>query len=70
MTGWGIHRLRDMIGAKNCQAGLPDGRWVRAVPEPYTGNRIKAAWAVLTGKAFAVEWPKDGELEAALDWEI
>ena len=28
MTAWGIHRLGDMIGSKDTQAGLPDGRWV------------------------------------------
>lgn len=67
MTGWGIHRLADMLGSKNCQAGLPDGRWVRAVPEPYTAGKLRAAWAVFSGNAYAVEWPKAGDLERALD---
>lgn len=67
VTGWGIHRLADMIGRKACEAGLPDGRWVRAVPMPYTGNRIKAAWAVFKGDAYAVHWPEHGDLEKALD---
>jgi hypothetical protein len=66
MTGWGIHRLADMIGSQNNQAGLPDGRWVRAVPMPYQGARLKAAWAVLRGMAYAVEWPQSGDLEKAL----
>lgn len=66
MTGWGIHRLADMIGSKNVGAELPDGKWVRGVPLPYSGNRAKAAWAVFTGKAYAVEWPQAGDLEKAL----
>lgn len=66
MTGWGIHRLADMIGSKNCEAGLPDGRWVRAVPMPYTAGRLLATWAVFTGKAYAVQWPEHGDLEKAL----
>lgn len=66
MTGWGIHRLADMIGSKDVGAGLPDGRWVRSVPLPYAGNRVRAAWAVFRGQAYAVEWPQDGDLEKAL----
>lgn len=69
MTEWGIHRLADMIGSKDCSTGMGSGPrqvWVRAVPLPYTGNRIKAAWAVLKGQAYAVEWPQAGDLEKAL----
>lgn len=66
MTGWGIHRLADMIASKDDQSHLPDGSWVRAVPMPYTGNRLKAVWALLTGKAYAVQWPEAGDLEKAL----
>lgn len=66
MTGWGIHRLADMIGSANTQASMPGGQWVRAVPLPYSGARLKAAWAVLRGMAYAVEWPKAGDLEKAL----
>ena len=66
MTAWGIHRLADMIGSKNVAAQLPDKSWVRAVPEPFTGNRRKAAWTVLCGHAYAVEWPEPGDLEKAL----
>lgn len=61
-----IHRLRDLIGSKNVQVGLPNGRYVRAVPEPYTAGKFIAAWAVLTGRAAAVRWPEPGELEEAL----
>ena len=66
---WGINRLRSMIAPPDIEAGLPDGRWVRAVPEPYTTfgmERLRACWWVLTGRAHAVVWPKPGELEAAL----
>ena len=64
---WGVHTLRDMLGGTGCSAGLPDGRWVRAIPEPYTANRLVAAWWVLTGRAYAIIWPKAGDLEIALD---
>ena len=64
---WGIHTVHDMFGNLNkVGAGLPDGRYVAAVPEPYDGNKLVAAWWVLTGRAYAVVWPKPGELEAAL----
>lgn len=66
MTAWGIHRLADMIGSKDTQSGLPGGQWVRAVPMPYPGNRIKAAWMVFAGKAYAIQWPEAGDLEKAL----
>lgn len=62
-----IHRLCDLIGSRNTQVGLPNGRYVRAVPEPYTAGKIIAAWAVLTGRAAAVKWPEPGELEDALN---
>lgn len=39
---------------------------VRAVGEPYRAGNIKAAWWVLTGRAFAFKWPKAGDLEKAL----
>lgn len=64
---WGIHRLSDMIGRGDVSTTVKglEGLF-RAVPAPYHGNKIKAAWAVLTGKAYAVRWPEAGELEAAL----
>lgn len=61
-TPWGIHHFKSLY-AQGCQAGLPDGRWVRAVCEPYTGNRLVAAWWVLTGRAFAFLWPEVGDIE-------
>lgn len=65
MNGWGIHRLCD-IYSPHAGAGLPDGRYVAAVAVPYTAGRLKAAWAVLTGRAYAFEWPKAGDLEDIL----
>ena len=66
MTGqpipWSVHRI-DSMYSKGVQAGLSDGRIVAAVSEPYTAGRIKAAWWVLTGRAYAVLWPKPGDLE-------
>ena len=63
---FGVHTIFDVMGSPSCQAGLTNGKYVRAVPEPYTANRIVAAWWVLTGRAFAFIWPKSGDLEAAL----
>lgn len=62
MNGLYVHRLRDIYSA-HVSAGLPDGRYVAAVCEPYTAGRLWAAWAVLTGRAYAFEWPKAGDLE-------
>lgn len=65
-----IHRLGHMICPPGIEAGLPDGRWVRAVPEPFYGgiiDRMRDAWAVLCGEAYAVQWPKAGDLEDALN---
>jgi hypothetical protein len=66
MNGSSVMRLRDIIPRSGCQSGLPDGRWVIAVPFPPPINRLKAAWAVLSGRAYAVEWPRDGEFEQAM----
>lgn len=69
MTGWGMYRLSNLIGHFGVERHMPDGRWVRAVPAPYHASifeRLKPALLVLIGKAYAIEWPKDGELEDAL----
>lgn len=70
---WGIHSIRSMF-APGCQAGLPDGRWVMAVAEPYyletLRERFRAAWWVFSGKAHAVVWPEAGELESALTEDL
>lgn len=68
---WGIHTIGSMIAPKSVAAGLPDGRWVRAVPEPYyvlgIRERLTVAWWVMTHRAFAVQWPKPGDLEKAIE---
>jgi len=64
---WGIHTIANVVGTPDCATGLPDGRWVRSVPEPYTGNRITAAWWVLTGNAYAFSWPTCEQLADALN---
>jgi hypothetical protein len=47
--------------AKECQAGLPDGRWVPARSYASTQLRFfgrwRAAWLVFTGRADAVIYP-------------
>ena len=62
-----VHTIADLVGSANCSQNTDDGRWVRAVPMPYYGGSILAAWEVLCGRAFAVRWPKGGELEDALN---
>lgn len=65
---WGIHTIRD-IYASDVKASNPVFRWAYAVGRPYYGNRIVAAWWVLTGRAYALRWPEPGELEAALGYK-
>lgn len=65
---WYIHSVR-RIYSPNCEAGLPDGSYVKAVAEPYTAGRLKAAWWVLTGRAYAFRWPEPGDIEIALGIE-
>lgn len=60
---WGVHTIASVFGGPDEQMGLPDGRWVVAVCEPYTAGKLKAAWWVFTGRAFAFIWPKPGDLE-------
>jgi hypothetical protein len=67
MNGRYVYQLADLLGSKHCGAGLPDGRYVRAVSTPFFGGNIHAAWEVLRGRAYAIEWPKPGDLEKALD---
>lgn len=66
---WGVHRVGD-IYAPGVSSGTPDGTYARAVAMPYSGNRIRAAWWVLTGRAYAFLWPEAGDLEAALGLEL
>lgn len=69
MTAWGMYRLADMIGQFGVERQMYPGKWVRAVPAPYPANffeRLKPAFLVLTGRAYAIDWPEDGDLEKAL----
>lgn len=53
------------VSAARCRLG----QWVRAMHEPFRGgllDRLRDAVAVLSGRAFAVRWPRDGEFEQAL----
>lgn len=69
-----IHSLRNMVGDATVTTQFHDAiarksSWVRSVPEPFYGgllDRLNDAWTVITGRAFAVRWPTDGELEDAL----
>jgi hypothetical protein len=63
---FGIHTLAQMFDSSCMEKPLRGNGWVQAVAEPYPGNRLVAAWWVLTGRAYAVEWPKPGDLENAL----
>ncbi len=60
-----IYKLIDLIGDASVQSSN-GARWVRSVPLPFYGGYLSAAWAVLRGRAVAVRYPKDGELEDAL----
>lgn len=62
---WGVHTIRDILGGRNSSTLDPVFGYVQAVPEPYTGNRLVAAWWVLAGRAFAIIWPTAGEVAAA-----
>lgn len=68
-----IHSINHMIGGANTSttARTFDGKevWVRSVPLPFFGgllDRMRDAWWVLTGRAYAVRWPRPGDLERAL----
>lgn len=51
------YRVESIVSGDWPQAGLPDGRWVRARPLTYWGwHRIRSAWLVLTGRCDAVWW--------------
>lgn len=62
-----IYTIRSLVGTADCQSG-PDskGRWSRSIPVRYYGGYLRAAWAVLRGRAVAVRYPVAGELEQAL----
>lgn len=66
---WHIHTIERMFcipGTEAVATRYGKQFWARAVCEPYhlsPVQRVKASWAVLTGKAHAVEWPQPGDLE-------
>jgi hypothetical protein len=62
---WYIHSLR-RIYSPSCMAQIDGSKYGFAVAEPYTAGRLLAAWWVLTGRAYAFEWPKAGDLEDAV----
>lgn len=74
MNGMGVHSIRDVVapmprdGRSGASTQLSDGSWGFAVCEPFYGNRFSAAWAVLTGKAYAFDWPTSEEFNRALGW--
>jgi hypothetical protein len=62
-----VYTIRDLVGYAHVTTGPDaDGRWSRAIPLPYFGGRVAAAWACLRGRAVAVRYPVSGELEQAL----
>lgn len=63
-----IHSLQSMI-ANGATTDIGCGVYVRAVPLPFYGglfDRVRDAWAVMTERAYAVRWPRPGELEEAI----
>lgn len=65
---WYIHSIRRTY-SPNVMAQVKGSLYAFAVCEPYASNpieRLRAAWWVLTGRAYAFEWPKAGDLEAAI----
>jgi hypothetical protein len=62
---WSVHSLRG-IYSQGCMAQVDGPLYGYAVAVPYPGGRLKAAWWVLTGRAYAFTWPEAGDLEAAI----
>lgn len=64
-----VYRLQSLLGSEDVKTGISYGAgtmWVRAVPIRFYAGYLSAAWEVLRGRAVAVRYPIDGELEAAL----
>lgn len=65
---YGVHTIAN-IYSESALAGMPDGGWAQAVCLPYHGTlleRVRAAWWVLTGRAYALQWPEPGDLETVM----
>lgn len=64
---WSVHRVSDIWHDEAwAETDKERGIYARAVAEPYAAGRLRAAWWVLTGRAFALIWPKVGDLETSL----
>lgn len=59
---WGINTIGSPYHPE-VHSQMPNGQWAHAVCEPCDIGRFRAAWWVLTGRAYAFLWPKPGELE-------
>ncbi len=66
---WFIHTLDGMYNP-SCMSSADGKMYAFAVCEPYTAGRLKAAWWVLTGRAYALAWPKAGDLERAIGMQL
>ena len=65
---YGVQAIGDIYGP-NAYVELPDGRVVAACGGTHACgplDRLRAAWWVLSGRAVALVWPREGEVEAAL----
>lgn len=62
---WYIHSISS-IYSPHVMSQVEGTKYAFGVAEPYTAGSLKAAWAVLTGRAFAFKWPRPGDLEAAI----
>jgi hypothetical protein len=59
-----IHSIRSIYSPGTMSS--KDGRhYTMAVCEPWR-NRLADAWAILTGRAYAFQWPEPGDLEKAI----
>jgi hypothetical protein len=66
---WGVFRLSDIYDSSNGAHIKLNGRdrYVFAVAEPHTMGKLRGAWEVFRGRAYAFEWPKEGDLENIID---
>jgi hypothetical protein len=64
---FGVHTIASMYDNSCWSSTEEECIYARAVALPYDGNRLVAAWWVLTGKAYALKWPEVGDIERALE---
>ena len=67
-----IHKFGQVLASiteqNDIQAGLPNGRYVQAVPLPFVDGlfgRLRDCWEIISGRAHAFSWPEHGEVELA-----